>query len=152
MWAAARRILQINNILQVQVDANSSLISICCERNGRSFQFGFGKTECAEPWCGNKHCGNNTKTYSLYALFSSSCILYPKKTVGLWEMQKELLQNYCKIAQIRKKKRHFLFSYYFLSLSLVSTFFKSNLFSHLKSQIFHSQLFLHILWLSRNKI
>lgn len=48
--------------------------------------------------------------------FSPSCILYPKKTVGLWEIQKELLQNYCKIAQVWKKKEGFfillLFSFF----------------------------------------
>lgn len=65
----------------------------------------------------------------------------------LWVYEKHRKNYYRIIAGLLKsgKKRGILkFHYYFLSLSLVSTFFKSNLFSHLRSQIFHSQLFLHI--------
>lgn len=94
-----------------------------------------------------------TQKHIHYMPFFHPAVSYIQRKLWVYEKyRKSYYRIIARLLKPEKKKGIFLFYYYFLSLSLVSTFLKSNLFSHLKSQIFHSQLFLHIPWLSRNKI
>lgn len=102
MWAAACRILQINNILQVQGDVNSFLISICCERNGRSFQFGFGKTDCAKPDVG-ANIVVTTQKHIHYMPFFHPAVSYIQRK--LWVYEKYRKNYYRIIARLLKSEK-----------------------------------------------
>lgn len=99
MWASACRILQINNILQAQVDVNSFLISICCEKNGGVFSLVLEKQGVQNPDVGT-NIAVTTQKHIHYMPFFHAAVSYIRRK--LWVYEKYRKNNYRIIARLLK--------------------------------------------------